>query len=136
MIGECFRIHQLHEGTKSFVGNPYVAALYKQVSSTQACVLCVIRLLITDRLLNPSPEQFLLNLSFVIPTTNTSHSLWSTSLTVWTLNAPNLNQNLGFINANDFILLYWITFAKTHWFVLILNAIVLVMFKVKNMVSK
>lgn len=31
MIGECFRIHQLHEGTKSFVGNPYVAALYKQV---------------------------------------------------------------------------------------------------------
>uniref|UniRef100_A0A3Q3JBG4 Phosphatidic acid phosphatase type 2/haloperoxidase domain-containing protein n=1 Tax=Monopterus albus TaxID=43700 RepID=A0A3Q3JBG4_MONAL len=30
-IGECFRIHQLHEGTKSFVGNPYVAALYKQV---------------------------------------------------------------------------------------------------------
>ncbi|XP_026201177.1 phospholipid phosphatase 3 isoform X2 [Anabas testudineus] len=30
-IGECFRIHQLHEGTKSFVGNPYVAALYKQM---------------------------------------------------------------------------------------------------------
>uniref|UniRef100_A0A3B3H3X2 Phospholipid phosphatase 3 n=1 Tax=Oryzias latipes TaxID=8090 RepID=A0A3B3H3X2_ORYLA len=31
IIGECFRIHQLHEGTKSFVGNPYVAALYKQL---------------------------------------------------------------------------------------------------------
>uniref|UniRef100_A0A3P9HAD6 Phospholipid phosphatase 3 n=1 Tax=Oryzias latipes TaxID=8090 RepID=A0A3P9HAD6_ORYLA len=31
IIGECFRIHQLHEGTKSFVGNPYVAALYKQI---------------------------------------------------------------------------------------------------------
>ncbi|XP_024143954.1 phospholipid phosphatase 3 isoform X2 [Oryzias melastigma] len=31
MIGECFRIHQLHDGTKSFVGNPYVAALYKQI---------------------------------------------------------------------------------------------------------
>ncbi|KAM4548952.1 phospholipid phosphatase 3 isoform 2-T2 [Odontesthes bonariensis] len=30
-IGECYRIHQLHEGTKSFVGNPYVAALYKQI---------------------------------------------------------------------------------------------------------
>lgn len=36
MIGECFRIHQLHEGTKSFVGNPYVAALYKQVRSQDA----------------------------------------------------------------------------------------------------
>ncbi|KAL6107502.1 plpp3 [Pungitius sinensis] len=31
VIGECFRIHQLREGTKSFVGNPYVAALYKQM---------------------------------------------------------------------------------------------------------
>ncbi|XP_075895699.1 phospholipid phosphatase 3 isoform X2 [Nelusetta ayraudi] len=31
VIGECFRIQQLHEGTKSFVGNPYVAALYKQL---------------------------------------------------------------------------------------------------------
>ncbi|XP_030582585.1 phospholipid phosphatase 3 isoform X2 [Archocentrus centrarchus] len=31
VIGECYRIHQLHEGTKSFVGNPYVAALYKQI---------------------------------------------------------------------------------------------------------
>ncbi|XP_076009253.1 phospholipid phosphatase 3 isoform X2 [Genypterus blacodes] len=31
VIGECYRIHQLHEGTKSFVGNPYVSALYKQV---------------------------------------------------------------------------------------------------------
>ncbi|XP_074524989.1 phospholipid phosphatase 3 isoform X2 [Halichoeres trimaculatus] len=31
VIGECFRIHQLHEGTKSFIGNPYVAALYKQM---------------------------------------------------------------------------------------------------------
>ncbi|XP_054459059.1 phospholipid phosphatase 3 isoform X2 [Anoplopoma fimbria] len=31
VIGECFRIHQLREGTKSFVSNPYVAALYKQM---------------------------------------------------------------------------------------------------------
>ncbi|XP_014856381.1 PREDICTED: lipid phosphate phosphohydrolase 3-like isoform X2 [Poecilia mexicana] len=31
VIGECFRIHQLHVGTKSFVGNSYVAALYKQI---------------------------------------------------------------------------------------------------------
>ncbi|KAM7410320.1 hypothetical protein PAMA_001659 [Pampus argenteus] len=31
VIGECFRIHQLHVGPKSFVGNPYVAALYKQM---------------------------------------------------------------------------------------------------------
>ncbi|XP_037105827.1 phospholipid phosphatase 3 isoform X1 [Syngnathus acus] len=31
VIGETYRIHQLHEGTKSFVGNPYVAALYKQI---------------------------------------------------------------------------------------------------------
>ncbi|XP_053286334.1 phospholipid phosphatase 3 isoform X2 [Pleuronectes platessa] len=31
VIGECYRIHQLHEGTKSFVGNPYVAALYRQM---------------------------------------------------------------------------------------------------------
>uniref|UniRef100_A0A1A7WN39 Phospholipid phosphatase 3 n=1 Tax=Iconisemion striatum TaxID=60296 RepID=A0A1A7WN39_9TELE len=31
VIGECYRIHQLQEGTKSFVGNPYVAALYKQI---------------------------------------------------------------------------------------------------------
>ncbi|XP_056271539.1 phospholipid phosphatase 3 isoform X2 [Pseudoliparis swirei] len=31
VIGECFRIHQLREGTKSFIGNPYVAALYKQM---------------------------------------------------------------------------------------------------------
>ncbi|KAM8874818.1 phospholipid phosphatase 3 isoform 1-T1 [Spinachia spinachia] len=31
VIAECFRIHQLREGTKSFVGNPYVAALYKQM---------------------------------------------------------------------------------------------------------
>lgn len=31
VIGEVYRIHQLSEGTKSFVGNPYVAALYKQV---------------------------------------------------------------------------------------------------------
>ncbi|TWW57638.1 Phospholipid phosphatase 3 [Takifugu flavidus] len=31
LVGECIRIHQLHEGTKSFVGNPYVAALYKQM---------------------------------------------------------------------------------------------------------
>ncbi|KAM7388541.1 hypothetical protein PAMP_024708 [Pampus punctatissimus] len=31
VIGECYRIHQLHVGPKSFVGNPYVAALYKQM---------------------------------------------------------------------------------------------------------
>lgn len=31
VIGECYRIHSLHQGTKSFVGNPYVSALYKQV---------------------------------------------------------------------------------------------------------
>ncbi|XP_077963859.1 phospholipid phosphatase 3 [Gasterosteus aculeatus] len=31
VLGECFRIHQLREGTTSFVGNPYVAALYKQM---------------------------------------------------------------------------------------------------------
>ncbi|KAM4575065.1 phospholipid phosphatase 3 isoform 2-T2 [Fundulus diaphanus] len=31
VIGECYRIHQLHVGTKSFVGNSYVAALYKQI---------------------------------------------------------------------------------------------------------
>ncbi|XP_077390944.1 phospholipid phosphatase 3 isoform X2 [Festucalex cinctus] len=31
VIGESYRIHQLHEGTKSFVGNPYVAAFYKQI---------------------------------------------------------------------------------------------------------
>ncbi|XP_015244948.1 PREDICTED: lipid phosphate phosphohydrolase 3-like isoform X1 [Cyprinodon variegatus] len=31
VIGECFRVHQLHVGTKSFVGNAYVAALYKQI---------------------------------------------------------------------------------------------------------
>uniref|UniRef100_A0A3B4VJK6 Phospholipid phosphatase 3 n=1 Tax=Seriola dumerili TaxID=41447 RepID=A0A3B4VJK6_SERDU len=31
VIGECFRIHQQRVGTKSFVGNPYVAALYKQM---------------------------------------------------------------------------------------------------------
>ncbi|XP_017284264.1 phospholipid phosphatase 3 isoform X2 [Kryptolebias marmoratus] len=31
VIGECLRIHQLQEGTKSFVGNPYIAALYKQI---------------------------------------------------------------------------------------------------------
>ncbi|XP_018589794.1 phospholipid phosphatase 3 isoform X1 [Scleropages formosus] len=31
IIGECYRIHYLNEGSKSFVGNPYVSALYKQV---------------------------------------------------------------------------------------------------------
>ncbi|XP_047230155.1 phospholipid phosphatase 3 isoform X2 [Girardinichthys multiradiatus] len=31
VIGECYRIHQLHVGTKSIVGNSYVAALYKQI---------------------------------------------------------------------------------------------------------
>ncbi|XP_063056877.1 phospholipid phosphatase 3 isoform X2 [Engraulis encrasicolus] len=31
IIGECYRICYLSEGSKSFVGNPYVSALYKQV---------------------------------------------------------------------------------------------------------
>ncbi|CAB1324171.1 unnamed protein product, partial [Coregonus sp. 'balchen'] len=31
VIGECYRIHNLREGSKSFVGNPYVSSLYKQV---------------------------------------------------------------------------------------------------------
>ncbi|XP_012691618.1 phospholipid phosphatase 3 isoform X2 [Clupea harengus] len=31
IIGECYRIYYLNEGSKSFVGNPYVSALYKQV---------------------------------------------------------------------------------------------------------
>lgn len=66
--------------------------------------------------------------------TNTSHPLYS-------LYFPHCvdakcYQNLGFSNVNNFILLYWITFVKTHWFVLILNAIVLVMLKVKNAVLK
>ncbi|KAG7258020.1 hypothetical protein CRUP_024637 [Coryphaenoides rupestris] len=31
IVGESYRVHYLNEGSKSFVGNPYVAALYKQV---------------------------------------------------------------------------------------------------------
>ncbi|XP_030017004.1 phospholipid phosphatase 3-like isoform X2 [Sphaeramia orbicularis] len=31
IIGESYRIYFLHEGSKSFVGNPYISALYKQV---------------------------------------------------------------------------------------------------------
>uniref|UniRef100_A0A4W5MP73 Phospholipid phosphatase 3 n=1 Tax=Hucho hucho TaxID=62062 RepID=A0A4W5MP73_9TELE len=31
VIGECYRIHHLREGSKSFIGNPYVSSLYKQV---------------------------------------------------------------------------------------------------------
>ncbi|XP_061095408.1 phospholipid phosphatase 3 isoform X2 [Conger conger] len=31
IIGECYRIHYLNEGSKSFITNPYVSALYKQV---------------------------------------------------------------------------------------------------------
>ncbi|KAG9282690.1 phospholipid phosphatase 3 isoform X2 [Astyanax mexicanus] len=31
VIGECYRIHYLKQGTQSFVGNPYVSALYRQV---------------------------------------------------------------------------------------------------------
>ncbi|XP_056301402.1 phospholipid phosphatase 3 isoform X2 [Danio aesculapii] len=31
VIGECYRIHYLSQGSKSFVGNPYVSALYRQV---------------------------------------------------------------------------------------------------------
>lgn len=31
IIGESYRIHYLNEGSKSFIGNPYISALYKQV---------------------------------------------------------------------------------------------------------
>ncbi|XP_065113387.1 phospholipid phosphatase 3 isoform X2 [Paramisgurnus dabryanus] len=31
VIGECYRIHYLNQGSKSFVGNPYVSTLYRQV---------------------------------------------------------------------------------------------------------
>lgn len=31
VIGESYRIYFLNEGSKSFVGNPYISALYKQV---------------------------------------------------------------------------------------------------------
>ncbi|XP_060773576.1 phospholipid phosphatase 3 isoform X2 [Neoarius graeffei] len=31
VIGECFRIHYLKQGSHSFVGNPYISALYRQV---------------------------------------------------------------------------------------------------------
>ncbi|XP_062336725.1 phospholipid phosphatase 3-like isoform X2 [Osmerus eperlanus] len=31
VIGESYRIHCLNQGSKSFVGNPYISALYKQV---------------------------------------------------------------------------------------------------------
>ncbi|XP_010885169.1 phospholipid phosphatase 3 [Esox lucius] len=31
IIGESYRIYYLNEGSKSFVGNPYISALYKQV---------------------------------------------------------------------------------------------------------
>ncbi|TRY97590.1 hypothetical protein DNTS_013375 [Danionella cerebrum] len=31
VIGECYRIHYLNQGSKSFVGNPYISALYRQV---------------------------------------------------------------------------------------------------------
>ncbi|XP_023650475.1 phospholipid phosphatase 3-like isoform X1 [Paramormyrops kingsleyae] len=31
IIGECYRIHYLSQGSRSFIGNPYVSALYKQV---------------------------------------------------------------------------------------------------------
>ncbi|XP_070302091.1 phospholipid phosphatase 3 [Salvelinus sp. IW2-2015] len=31
VIGECYRIHHRREGSKSFIGNPYVSSLYKQV---------------------------------------------------------------------------------------------------------
>lgn len=31
VIGESYRIHYLHEGSKGFVRNPYISALYKQV---------------------------------------------------------------------------------------------------------
>lgn len=31
IIGESYMIYYLNEGSKSFVGNPYISALYKQV---------------------------------------------------------------------------------------------------------
>lgn len=31
VIGECFRIHYLKQGSHSFLGNPYISALYRQV---------------------------------------------------------------------------------------------------------
>lgn len=31
VVGESYRIYFLNEGSKSFVGNPYISALYKQV---------------------------------------------------------------------------------------------------------
>ncbi|XP_015211280.1 phospholipid phosphatase 3 isoform X2 [Lepisosteus oculatus] len=31
ITGECYRIHYLNEGSKSFISNPYVSTLYKQV---------------------------------------------------------------------------------------------------------
>lgn len=31
IIGESYRIYFLNEGSKSFVGNPYISAVYKQV---------------------------------------------------------------------------------------------------------
>lgn len=31
VIGESYRIYYLHEGSKAFVRNPYISALYKQV---------------------------------------------------------------------------------------------------------
>lgn len=31
IVGESYRIYFLNEGSKSFVGNPYISALYKQV---------------------------------------------------------------------------------------------------------
>uniref|UniRef100_A0A8C7GMA6 Phospholipid phosphatase 3 n=1 Tax=Oncorhynchus kisutch TaxID=8019 RepID=A0A8C7GMA6_ONCKI len=31
VIGECYRIHYRREGSKLFIGNPYVSSLYKQV---------------------------------------------------------------------------------------------------------
>ncbi|KAG7316680.1 hypothetical protein KOW79_020221 [Hemibagrus wyckioides] len=31
VIGECYRIHYLKQGSHSFLGNPYISALYRQV---------------------------------------------------------------------------------------------------------
>ena len=31
IVGEIYRVRFLNEGSKSFVGNPYIAALYRQV---------------------------------------------------------------------------------------------------------
>ena len=92
--------------------------------------------LINDHLLNPSPERLLLTLSFWCHDYHQHQHITSTVEYFPHCVDAKCYQNLGFSNVNNFILLYWITFVKTHGFVLILNAIVLVMLKVKNAVLK